>query len=167
MAASRIRWYSLSVSVCTGDGDRVAGVDAHRVEVLDRADDDDVVVAVAHHLQLVLLPPDHALLDEHLGDRAGVEAALDDRLELLDVVGDAPARPPSVNAGRMIAGSPTTSSIAARASSSVCTTRLAGTLRPMPIIRSLKALAVLTLEDRLAVGPDHLHAVFLVKIPLS
>ena len=39
-----------------GDGDRVAGVHPHRVEVLDAADDDDVVRLVAHHLQLELLP---------------------------------------------------------------------------------------------------------------
>ena len=38
-------------------GDGVAGVHAHRVEVLDRADDDAVVGPVAHHLQLELLPP--------------------------------------------------------------------------------------------------------------
>src|SRR5690606_13478190 len=39
-----------------GDGDRVAGVDADRIEVLDGADDHGVVVLVAHHLQLVFLP---------------------------------------------------------------------------------------------------------------
>ena len=45
-AASRMIWYSLSVSVCAGATVmRVAGVHAHRVEVLDRADDDDVVLA--------------------------------------------------------------------------------------------------------------------------
>jgi hypothetical protein len=48
------------------DRDRVARVHAHRVEVLDRADDDDVVGVVAHHLHLELLPADQALLDEHL-----------------------------------------------------------------------------------------------------
>ena len=53
-------------------GDRVAGVHAHRIEVLDRADDHDVVVAVAHHLELELLPADDAPLDQHLvtGDRS-------------------------------------------------------------------------------------------------
>ena len=49
-----------------GDGDRVAGVHAHRVDVLDRADDDHVVAAVAHQLELVLLPAEHRLLDQHL-----------------------------------------------------------------------------------------------------
>ena len=54
------------------DGDRVARVHAHRVEVLDRADDHDVVLVIAHHLELELLPADHAPLDEHLvvGDRS-------------------------------------------------------------------------------------------------
>jgi hypothetical protein len=37
-------------------GDGVAGVDAHRVQVLDRADDHDVVERVAHDLQLELVP---------------------------------------------------------------------------------------------------------------
>ena len=74
------------------DGDRVAGVHAHRVEVLDRADDDAVVLAVAHHLHLEFLPADHRLLDQQLVRRRGVEPALADRDELLAVVGDAAAR---------------------------------------------------------------------------
>ena len=62
--------------------DRVAGVDAHRVDVLDRADDHDVVVAVAHHLELELAPADHRLLDQDLVDRAGGEALGDDLAQL-------------------------------------------------------------------------------------
>ena len=53
------------------DADAVAGVDAHRVEVLDRADDHDVVRAVAHHLELELAPAEHRLLEQHLTDRRG------------------------------------------------------------------------------------------------
>ena len=49
-----------------GHGDRVAGVDAHRIEVLDGADDDDVVGLVAHHLQLEFLPADDRFLDRAL-----------------------------------------------------------------------------------------------------
>ncbi len=59
------------------DGDRVARVHAHRVEVLDRADDDHVVRAIAHHLELELVPAAHRLLDEHLPDRRLPQAALD------------------------------------------------------------------------------------------
>ena len=49
-----------------GDGDGVAGVDAHGVHILDGADDDHVVRQVAHHLQLILLPAQQRLLDQHL-----------------------------------------------------------------------------------------------------
>ena len=64
------------------DRDRVAGVDAHRVDVLDRADDHDVVVAVAHHLELELAPAEHRLLDQDLVDRARGEALGDDLAQL-------------------------------------------------------------------------------------
>ena len=73
------------------DGDRVAGVDAHRVEVLDRADDDDVVEPVAHDLELELVPAAHRLLDEHLADRRLREAALDLAAQLLLGVREAAA----------------------------------------------------------------------------
>ena len=56
-----------------GHGDGVAGVHAHGVEVLNGADDDDVVGEVAHHLELVLLPAEHALFD------AGTRAPAKDR----------------------------------------------------------------------------------------
>jgi hypothetical protein len=73
------------------DGDRVAGVHAHRVDVLDRADDDDVVLAVAHQLELELLPAQDRLLQEHLGDRAGVQPEAGDPAQLPGVAGDARA----------------------------------------------------------------------------
>ena len=38
------------------DRDRVAGVHAHRVEVLDAADDHAVIGVIAHDLELVFLP---------------------------------------------------------------------------------------------------------------
>ena len=72
-------------------GDAVAGVHAHRIDVLDRADDDEVVGDVAHHLELEFLPADDRFLDEHLVHRAQLEPALGELAELLDVVGDAAA----------------------------------------------------------------------------
>jgi hypothetical protein len=74
-----------------GHRDAVAGVDAHRIEVLDAAHDDAVVGAVAHDLHLELFPADQALLDQQLLRRAQVEAALADLFELFRVVGDAAA----------------------------------------------------------------------------
>jgi hypothetical protein len=59
------------------DRDGVAGVYAHRVEVLDRADDHDVVGTVAHDLQLELVPAAERLLDQDLPDRALRQAKLD------------------------------------------------------------------------------------------
>src|SRR5690606_38065215 len=70
-------------------GDRVAGVDAHGVEVLDRADDHAVVGAVPHDLELELLPPGDRPLDEDLADRAGGQAGGGDALELGPGGGDA------------------------------------------------------------------------------
>src|SRR5471030_2594964 len=73
------------------DGDRVAGVHAHRVEVFDRADDDAVVRLVAHHFHLVIFPADQGLFDQQFGGRRCLQAALADGLELFFVVGDAAA----------------------------------------------------------------------------
>ncbi len=71
--------------------DAVAGVDAHRIDVLDGADDDEVVGDVAHHLELELFPADHRFLDEHLVHRAQLDPPLGELAELFDVVGDAAA----------------------------------------------------------------------------
>ena len=56
---------------CHRDG--VAGVHAHRVEVLDGADHHAVVGVVPHDLELVLFLTGDGPLDEHLADRRGVE----------------------------------------------------------------------------------------------
>ena len=74
-----------------GDGDAVAGMYAHRVEILDRADDNDVVLAVAHDLKLVFLPADDRFLNEDLRDRALVEAPVDVVVIFLHIVGDVSA----------------------------------------------------------------------------
>ena len=73
------------------NGNAVAGVDTHGIDVLDRADDDRVVRAVADHLHLELFPADHGLFDQDLRDRREVQPSLDDRTELLRRPGDAAA----------------------------------------------------------------------------
>ena len=72
-----------------GNGNRVTGMHPHRVEVLDRADDDAVVGAVAHDFHLVFFPAEHGFFDQQLVGRAGLEAAFADGQELFAVVGDA------------------------------------------------------------------------------
>ena len=73
------------------DGDRVAGVDAHRVHVLDGADDHGVAGLVAHHLHFEFLPADERLLDQYLVVERCLQAARDDLAEFALVVRDAAA----------------------------------------------------------------------------
>ena len=134
------------------DGDRVAGVDAHRVEVLDRADDHDVVGAVADDLELELVPAAQGLLDEHLADRTRREPELDLARRSSDWrVTNPPPWPPSVNAGRTTAGTPTPSSCA-----SVGDDRRLRDLQAARLDRLLEELAVLGARDRVDAGADQL-----------
>ena len=66
-------------------------MDAHRVDVLDRADDHAVVRPVTHDLELELLPSRDRLLDQDLADRARLEPPAGQSLELLRGGGDAGA----------------------------------------------------------------------------
>ena len=72
-------------------GDGVAGVNPHRVEILDGADDDAVVLAVPHHLHLELLPAEQRLVDQKFAGGGKVETPAADFREFLAVVGDAAA----------------------------------------------------------------------------
>ncbi len=71
-----------------GDGDGITGVHADRIDVFDRADDHDVVLLVAHQLELVFLPAFDAFLDQHLIGRGIVDAGAGDAVQLLLIVGD-------------------------------------------------------------------------------
>ena len=53
-----------------GHGDGVTGVHAERVEILDGADHDHVVVVVAHEFEFELLPPEDGLLQKNFGGGA-------------------------------------------------------------------------------------------------
>ena len=87
------------------DRPRVAGVDAHRVEVLDRADDDRVAARVAHHLELVLLPARRGTPRRAPGRRGSSRArARSTSCSCSGVQATPPPVPPSVKAGRTIAG---------------------------------------------------------------
>ncbi|MCY1484599.1 hypothetical protein D9M68_182070 [compost metagenome] len=70
------------------NGDRITGVHAHRVDVLDRADDDAVVRRVADHFHLVFLPAENRFFDQHFGGWRRVEATADDVEEFRAVIGD-------------------------------------------------------------------------------
>ena len=141
-------------------GDRVAGVHAHGIEVLDRTDDDAVVVLVAHDLHFVFLPAEQRLLDQQFAGRTGFETALADLDEFFLVVGDAAAA---------AAHSERRSNDGRKAQRRLHLLRLfhavgngrARRAEADPGHRLLELLAVLRLVDGLLGGTDHLDAVLL------
>ena len=135
------------------DGDGVARVYAHGIEVLDGADDDHVVRVVPHDLELVLLPAEHALLDEALVPRRLVEGPGHQRFELLGRVGDAAAgaahgeaRPDDGRDARVL-HDPTGVLERAREPRE-------RDLQPEPAHGLAEAVAIFRLEDRLEVRAD-------------
>ena len=142
------------------DGDAVAGVHAHRVDVLDRADDHDVVVAVAHQLELELLPAEHALLDQHLVHRAGGEAGGGDPAQVLLVVRHARTgaahgvrRPDDDRVAEVLDRlQHRVEGVADRAARHVATDRADDLLEPLPVLAAL---------DGVDVGADQLDGVLL------
>ena len=84
--------FAISQRLCWCNSDRIAGVNAHRIEVLNRADDDDVVPQVTHHLEFVLFPTEHRLFDQDLMNRRKIQTACKDFKQLFAVVGNAAAR---------------------------------------------------------------------------
>ena len=66
-------------------------MDAHGIEIFDRADNNAVITPVAHHFHLEFLPAEDALLDEQFVGGRGVQPAAANRLILLGVVGNSAA----------------------------------------------------------------------------
>jgi hypothetical protein len=129
----------------------------HRVHILDRADDDGIVRAVADHLHLIFLPPDQAFVDQHLGRRRGLQPRADDVEIFLPIVGDPAARPAQREARPDDDRKPDRVEHAKRFLDRVDDGGL-GALQPDPVHRIAELLPVLGLLDRLGVGPDQLDA---------
>ena len=64
---------------------------SHRIEVLDRADNHDVVCKVAHHFELKLFPTEYRLFNQHLVNRRRGQSAANDFFKLFRVVSSAAA----------------------------------------------------------------------------
>ena len=71
--------------------DGIAGVHADRIDVLNRADDNDIVLLVAHQLELVFLPALDAFLDQDLVGRGIMDSRACDAVQLVLVMRDAGA----------------------------------------------------------------------------
>ena len=128
-------------------------MDAHCVEVFDGADDDGVVGQVAHHLHLVFLPTQDALLDQHFVDGGELQPAPQKGAHLFGVVGQSAARAAKREAG------PEHDRIADRGREIKAVVDAgdeprARAFKPDLDHRRLECLAILGLADRLEVGPD-------------
>ncbi len=64
---------------------------AHRVHILNRADDDAIVRLVADHLHLIFLPAEQAFVDQHLRVGRRIKAGANDGFIFFAVVSDAAA----------------------------------------------------------------------------
>ena len=65
---------------------------AHRVKVFNRADNDTVVVFIAHHFHLVFFPAENGLLNQQFMRGRRIETAFTNRQKLVFIVGNAAAR---------------------------------------------------------------------------
>ena len=70
---------------------RVTGVDAHGIEILNRTNDDAVVVLVSNDLHLKLFPTNERFIDKQLIGWRQFETALTNGLELHSVVSNTAA----------------------------------------------------------------------------
>ena len=136
------------------DGPRVTRVDAHRVEVLDRADDDAVPRGVGDDLELELLPALERALDEHLADRARVEAVLDPLAQLGARARDPAAAAAERERGAHDRGNGAVVELLERGDDDALRHGQAGCLH-----RRAEAGTVFCGADRVQVGADQLDAV--------
>ena len=137
-----------------GDGDRVTSVDAHWIDVLDRADDHAVVRPITHHLELVLLPTSNRFLDENRTDRTRRKTIGSQPLELVGSAGDAGATA-TEDVGRSDDhGQPDLCHHLAGVFEVVCGSG-SGHFQADLDHRFLKLLTVLRCRNRFGVGADH------------
>ena len=67
-------------------------MDAHRVEVFNRADNDAVIVLVSNDLHLKFFPANQRFIDKQFVGRRQLETALTNRFKLDPVVSNPAAR---------------------------------------------------------------------------
>jgi len=141
------------------NGDAVAGVDAHRIEILDAADDDTVVGAVAHDFHLVFLPAEERFLNEDFGDGGQIHAAPGNLLELVAVVGDAAAGAAEREGGAD--DERKTANLFRHGAGFIHVMRRAGNrdIQANGEHQLFEGFAVFAFVDGLGLGADHFHAI--------
>ncbi len=82
------------------DAEAVAGMHAHRIDVLDETDSDHVALPIPYHFKLQLFPAQNRLLNEDLPDQTRRDPASGYRLQLFNIIRD-----PAAGAAERIRGS--------------------------------------------------------------
>ena len=59
----------------------------HRIKILDRTDDDHIILMVAHHLELILFPAGDRFLDDNFIDHAAFDSQRGDAFQLFHILG--------------------------------------------------------------------------------
>ncbi|SIJ53860.1 Uncharacterised protein [Mycobacteroides abscessus subsp. abscessus] len=140
-------------------------MDADGVDVLDRAHDDDVVLVVAHELELVLLPPEDRLLEEDLGGDGVGEAGTGDAAQIGLVIRHARSESAHREGGADDEGVAELLGAGDRLVEGVADDG-AGHLGAAVLDDLLELLPVLAALDRVDVGADELDAVLLQRARL-
>ena len=63
----------------------------HRVKVLNRTDDDAVVISITHHFHFELFPADDRFFKQYFAGRRSIQTPLDNLNKLFAIVGNAAA----------------------------------------------------------------------------
>ena len=67
-------------------------MNSHGIEVFNRANEDALILEIAHDLHFVLLPSQQALFDKNLPHRRGIQTLADHFVEFLSIVGNSATR---------------------------------------------------------------------------
>ena len=134
-------------------------MNAHRIDVLDRADGDHVVLGIANDLEFKLFPAKYGFFDQHFVDRGGLQAARDHRAQLIDVVDKAAARTAHGVGGTQYARIAKALGDLDRFFDGVGNLRT-GHLDAERGHGLLEFVTILAALDRIDLNADHLHAVF-------
>ena len=137
----------------------VARMNADRVDILDKAYGDHLVLGVADDLDLELLPVKNRLFDKALSRKRRVETACADRAEFLDIVAKSAARAAHRVGGAHDYG--VTDLILDEIDGLLDSMNDtgAGSLDPEALHRRLKHLAVFAALNRVEINADYLNSV--------
>ena len=137
----------------------VARMNADRVDILNKAYGDHLVLGIADDLDLELLPVKNRLFDKALGSERRVETARADRAEFLDVIAKSAARAAHRVGGAHDYGVADLILDEIDGLLDRVNDAGAGSLNPETLHRRFKYFAVFTALNRVEINADYLNSV--------